>query len=146
MVVQQVQTPLSRLAASLSRLERGTQAREAVPAAEGNLQVQDTTSTEPIEEPPQPERVAREVAALKSTNILGDNTSPARNTRSRCASVAALTLLSASQASGVQWAPRNMYNDTSPMSPLAELANAVLDGDNILKYRQLINHPLLGPA
>ena len=32
------------------------------------------------------------------------------------------------------------------MSPLAELANVVLDGDNILKYRQLINHPLLGPA
>ena len=32
------------------------------------------------------------------------------------------------------------------MSPLAELANVVLDGDNILKYRQLINHPQLGPA
>ena len=32
------------------------------------------------------------------------------------------------------------------MSPLAELASAVLERDNILKYRQLINHPLLGSA
>ena len=146
LAVQQVQNPLSRLAASLLRSEKGTHAREAVPAAEGGHQVQEPTPAEPIEEPPQPKRVAREVAALKSTNILGDNTSPARNTRSRCASVAALTLLSASQASGIQWAPRNMYNDAAPMSSLAELANAVLDGDNILKYRQLINYPLLGPA
>ena len=36
--------------------------------------------------------------------------------------------------------------DNSPLTPLAELASAVLEGDNILKYRQLLRHPVLGPA
>ena len=39
-----------------------------------------------------------------------------------------------------------MHNSDSPMSPLAELASAVLEEDNILKYSQLLRHPLLGPA
>ena len=61
--------PLSRLAASLSCPEKGTHAREAVPTAEGELQVQETTPAESIEEPPQPKRVAREVTALRITYI-----------------------------------------------------------------------------
>ena len=32
------------------------------------------------------------------------------------------------------------------MSPLVELANVVLDCENVLKYRQLMNHQTLGPA
>ena len=39
-----------------------------------------------------------------------------------------------------------MYNEASPLSPLAELSGAVLEGENVLKYRQLINHPTLGPT
>ena len=39
-----------------------------------------------------------------------------------------------------------MSASDSPITPLAELASAVLEGDNILKYRQLLRHPMLGPA
>ena len=48
LAVQQVQTPLSRLAASLLCPEKGTHVREAVPAAEGDLQVQETIQAESI--------------------------------------------------------------------------------------------------
>ena len=68
------------------------------------------------------------------------------NTRSRCVSVVALTLLSASQARRLQWKPKNIYNDASPIGSLAELASAVLEGEGVLTYRLLINYPPLGQA
>ena len=39
-----------------------------------------------------------------------------------------------------------MSVNNSPLTPLAELASAVLDGDSVLKCRQLLKHPVLGPA
>jgi len=96
-----------------------------------------------VEEPP-PKRAAREVAALKGTTVMGNNDSPARNTRSRCASVAALALLAASQATAKEWAPRKHLPTQAIEMPLNELANAVLDGEKLLNYRQLIKHPELG--
>ena len=37
-----------------------------------------------------------------------------------------------------------MYDNASSMSPLYDLASTVLKGEDILKYRQLINHPTFG--
>ena len=88
--------------------------------------------------------MAREVAALKGTTVMGNNDSPARNTRSRCASIAALALLAASQATAREWAPRKHLPTQAIEMPLNELANAVLDGETLLNYRQLIKHPELG--
>ena len=144
--VPQAQTPLLRLAANLWRPERGAQARETAETEETAEEGQGKTPPESVEEAPKPKQAAREVAALKGNNILGTSESPARNTRSRCSTVATITMLSNSQASGAQWRPRNMHSSDSTMSPLDELASTVLEGDNILKYRQLIKHPLLGPA
>ena len=140
------QTPLSRLASNLGHPERETQVSEAAETQGPAAESQEADPPEPVEEAPKPKRVARELAALKTTNVLGTDGSPARNTRSRCAALAALTLLSDSQASGTQWRPRSMSVNNSPLTPLAELASAVLDGDNVLKYRQLLKHPVLGPA
>ena len=84
--------------------------------------------------------------ALRNLSDIFLDRSPARNTRLRCSTIAALTLLSNSQASGAQWRPRNMNVSDFPMTPFAELASAVLEGDSILKYRQLLRHPILGPA
>ena len=145
-IVPKAHTPLSRLAANLRRPERGAQARETAEAEEPTEEGQGTTPPEPVEEAPKPKQAAREVVALKCTNILGTNDFPTRNTRSRCSTIAALTLLSNSRASGAQWRPRNMHNSDSPMSPLAELASTVLEGDTILKYIQLLRLPLFGPA
>ena len=140
-ISQQVHTPLSRLAVSLANTEKAHPLEQDTPVLQH--------ASQPEPDPPEItplKRVAREVRALNSTNIIGNNDSPARNTRSRCASIAALTLLAASNASGPQWTPQSMYNEASPLSPLAELAGAVLEGENVLKYRQLINHPTLGPT
>jgi hypothetical protein len=101
-------------------------------------------ATVPRVEEPQPRRVTREVAAVKGTGVIGNNDSSARSTRSRCASVAALTLLAASQASAKEWTPRNHQPAPTTGIPLNELANTVMDGDKMLKYRQLIQHPDLG--
>jgi hypothetical protein len=69
---------------------------------------------------------------LGSINIIGKYDSSLKNTRSRCTYIAALTLLSASLASGLKWTPKNMYSDASQMSSLAELARAVLEGEDIM--------------
>ena len=120
-ISQQVHTPLTRLAVSLANTERAHPLEQDTPV------FQDASQPDP--DPPKMsplKRVAREVGALSSTNIIGNNDSPARNTRSRCASIAALTLLSASNASGLQWTPQSMYNEASPLSPLAELASVAI--------------------
>ena len=144
--VPQAQTPISRLAANLSRPEKGTQAREAAEAEEPAGEEQGTDPPEPVKEATKPKQAAREVAALTGANILGTHESLARNTRSRCSMIAAHALISHSQASGAQWRPRNTHVSDSQMSLRAELTSAVLERDNILKYRHLLRHPLIGPT
>ena len=95
-----------------------------------------------IHDRPKPKRAAREVANLDPTTILGNNESPARNTRARFAvAAAALTaIVSSNQANAEQWEHRK-HNPTTHKLELNELACAVLEGDKMLNYRQLDTPP-----
>jgi hypothetical protein len=93
---------------------------------------------------PQPRRVAPEVTTMKRTTVMGNNYSPPRKTRFKCASVATLTLLAASQASAKNWTPRKHLSTQASGMLCNELVSAVLDRNKLLKYRQLIQNPGLG--
>ena len=55
-----------------------------------------------------------------------------------------MALMAATQTNAQEWAPRNFKNERpSPLKP-NEIANAVLEGDKVLNYRQLLKHPKLG--
>ena len=84
--VQQMQTPFSLLSPT----------EQYTPTFKNPIQPE----IEPTEET-QPKRLAREVAALENTSIIGNNASPSRNTRSERTTIAALTLLSALQGIGL---------------------------------------------
>ena len=90
-------------------------------------------------------RAGREVANLDSGKIVNNQGPPARNTRSRYAAAAAAlaAMVSITQANGHQWEHKNHVTMPNILE-LNEVANAVLDGDRVLKYRQLIQHPTLG--
>ena len=68
---------------------------------------------------------------------MGTNGPPSMNTRSRCAAAAIAALAVTSPTSAKLWNPR-------PSKSKAERLYAVLEGDKMLNYRQLINHPKLG--
>ena len=92
-----------------------------------------------------PKRAVKEIANLKSSQIVSKDGPPARNTRSRfaAAATALAAMASITQADGHQWEHRN--HTTMPIKlELNEIANAVLEGDKVLKYRQLIQHPVIG--
>ena len=89
--MQQVQTPLSQLAATLSNAERSSPPQQEIPTFQETSQPE----PEPTEVTP-PKQVSREVAALEITNIITANDSLARNRRSKCTSIPVLTLPSAS--------------------------------------------------
>ena len=94
----------------------------------------------------EPKRAVKEVVNLKSSQIVSNDGPPARNTRSRfvAASAAALAAMaSVTQADGHQWEHRNHTIMPNKLE-LNEIANAVLEGDKVLKYRQLIQHPVIG--
>ena len=92
-----------------------------------------------------PRRAAREIANLDPTTVVGNNGSPARNTRAKFAVAAAAlaAVMIDGQADAHQWEHRKH----SPMAhklELNEVAHAVLEGDKMLNYRQLIQHPAIG--
>ena len=92
-----------------------------------------------------PRRAVMEVANLDPTTVVGNNGSPARNTRAifAVAAAALAAVMTNNQANAHQWEHRKH----SPMAHKLELndvANAVLEGDRMLKYRQLIQHPTIG--
>ena len=94
---------------------------------------------------PTPKRATREVANLDPTTVVGNSGSPARNTRAKftVAAAALAAIVSSSQADAKQWEHRKH----SPMAHklgLNEVACAVLEGDKMLNYRQLIQHPAIG--
>ena len=88
--------------------------------------------------PPQkPKRISKELRNLQNTRVLGSNGPPSMNTRSRCVAAAIAALTATSPTSAKLWNPR-------PSKSKAERLYAVLEGDKMLNYRQLINHPKLG--
>ena len=92
-----------------------------------------------------PRRTAREVANLDPTTVVGNNGSPARNTRARFAVAAAalVAVMTNNQANAHPWDHRKH----SPMAhklELNEVANAVMEGDKMLNYVQLIQYPVIG--
>ena len=81
---------------------------------------------------PAPRRATREVANLDPTTVVGNNGSPARDTRAKFAVAAAAlaAIMSNNQAGAKQWEHRKH----SPMAhklELNEVAYAVLEGDTI---------------
>ena len=76
---------------------------------------------------------------------MSKNGPPARNTRSRFAAAAAAlaAMASGTQANGHQWEHRNHITMPNKLE-LNEIANAVLEGDKVLKCRQLTQHPVIG--
>ena len=89
-------------------------------------------------DPPQkPKRISKELRNLQSTTVLGSTGPPSMNTRSRCIAAAIAALTATSPTSAKLWNPR-------PSKSKAERLYAVLEGDKMLNYRQLINHPKLG--
>ena len=84
------------------------------------------------------------MAALQDNTIIGNNTSPARNTRSRCSSRSALALLAAAQVRAENWTPNNIKHEESPLKQIFEMDNGVLHEKEVLNYGQLIQHPILG--
>ena len=93
-----------------------------------------------------PKRAVKEVANLEYGKIVSNNGPPARNTRSRFAAAAAASLAvmaSVTQADAHQWEHRNHTTMPNKLE-LNEIANAVLERDKVLKYRQLIQHPVIG--
>ena len=90
-------------------------------------------------------RAGKEVANLDSSHIVNNHGPPARNTRSRytAAAAALAAMVSITQANGHQWEHKNHVTMPNRLE-LNEIANTVLDGDKVLKYRQLIQHPTLG--
>ena len=103
----------------------------------------ETPSTPPTATPP-PRRATREVAAIRGNTISGNNASPSRNKRSRCASISSLSLLAAAQFRAEHWTPDHLKYEESPLSPLCEMANGVLHKKEVLNYIQLIQNPTLG--
>ena len=88
--------------------------------------------------PPQkPKRISKELRNLQNTKVLGSNGPPSMNTRSRCVAAAIAALAVTSPTSAKPWNPR-------PSKFKAERLYAVLEGDKMLNYKQLINYPKLG--
>ena len=87
----------------------------------------------------------KEVANLESTKFMSKDGPLARNTRSRfAAATAALAAIACvNQADTQQWEHKNHITMPNKLE-LNEIANAVLEGDKVLKYRQLIQHPVIG--
>ena len=90
-----------------------------------------------VDPPQKPKRIAKELKNLQSTRVLGSNGPPSMNTRSRCVAAVVAALTATSPTSAKMWNPR-------PSKSKAERLYAVLEGDRMLNYRQLISHPKLG--
>ena len=92
-----------------------------------------------------PKRATKEVANLESSRIIGNNGPPSSNTRARfaVATAALATVVANSTADAHQWKQKN-YSPLTQELGLNEIVNAVLEGDKVLNYRQLIKHPELG--
>ena len=77
------------------------------------------------------------VKKSENTRVIGTDGPPSMNTRCRCAAAAVAALAVISPTSVKLWNPR-------PSKSKVERLYAVFEGDKILNYRQLINHPKLG--
>ena len=66
--------------------------------------------------------------------MLGTSGPPARSTRARFAAAAAITLMTNCQADEYQWKHKK-HNPVPTAMELNEIANVVLEGDKVLKYR-----------
>ena len=77
------------------------------------------------------------VKDLQNTREMETDGPPSMNMRSRCAAAEFAALVVTAPTSAKLWNPR-------PSKSKAERLYAVLEGDKMLNYRQLINHPKLG--